>query len=252
MSSAPLHLLCFEGGDALPAFRASALAARLQAACERVDGVSARFVHWVAFDAAPTRESLDKLAALLDYGDPTAAPHVGPAQTVLVMPRLGTVSPWASKASDIARNCGVVLHRVERVVEYRLGLKRPAGRTGCLDDARAAGAGRLLHDRMTESVAFERDAAATCSTPAGAAAGACATCWARGREALVEANAEFGLALADDEIDYLVRPSGAGPQPERCRTDDVRAGQQRALPAQDLQRRLHHRRRRRSRSRCSA
>jgi phosphoribosylformylglycinamidine synthase len=206
MSSAPLHLLCFEGGDALPAFRASALAARLQAACERVDGVSARFVHWVAFDAAPTRESLDKLAALLDYGDPTAAPHVGPAQTVLVMPRPGTVSPWASKASDIARNCGVVLHRVERVVEYRLGLKRPwLGAPAALTTPERQALAACLHDRMTEAVAFDRDAARELFATRPAPPLVRVPVLSRGREALREADAEFGLALADDEIDYLVQ-----------------------------------------------
>ena len=206
MSSAPLHLLCFEGGDALPAFRASALAARLQAACERVDGVSARFVHWVAFDAAPTRESLDKLAALLDYGDPTAAPHVGPAQTVLVMPRPGTVSPWASKASDIARNCGVVLHRVERVVEYRLGLKRPwLGAPAPLTTPERQALAACLHDRMTEAVAFDRDAARELFATRPAPPLVRVPVLSRGREALREADAEFGLALADDEIDYLVQ-----------------------------------------------
>ena len=53
MSSSPLHLMHFEGGDALAAFRAQALLGRLRAVCPRVNAVTARFVHWVAFDAAP-------------------------------------------------------------------------------------------------------------------------------------------------------------------------------------------------------
>jgi hypothetical protein len=70
----------------------------------------------------PDAASVDKLAALLTYGERLAARPK--AANGVVMPRLGTVSPWASKATDIARNCGLALHRVERVVEYRLALKK--------------------------------------------------------------------------------------------------------------------------------
>ena len=76
------------------------------------------------------------------------------------MPRLGTVSPWASKATDIAHNCALAVQRIERVTEYRLSLKRGllgAGKPLSADELRACAA--LLHDRMTESVAFEREAA---------------------------------------------------------------------------------------------
>ena len=95
MPASPLHLLHFEGGSALSAFRAQALLARLQAACPRIRSVAARFVHWVAFDNEPARGDVDKLRALLSYGDPYAAEAAG--ELIVVMPRLGTVSPWASK-----------------------------------------------------------------------------------------------------------------------------------------------------------
>jgi phosphoribosylformylglycinamidine synthase len=203
MSPTPLHLMHFEGGDALPAFRAQALLARLQAACPRVASVAARFVHWAAFDAAPPRAAVDKLAALLDYGDPYAGPATG--ELIVVMPRLGTVSPWASKASDIARNCGIELHRVERVVEFRLGLEKRllgAARPLQADERQALAA--LLHDRMTEAAAFEREAAAHLFDPRPAPPLAHVDVLGRGPQALREANAEWGLALADDEIAYLV------------------------------------------------
>ena len=203
MSPTPLHLMHFEGGDALPAFRAQALLARLQAACPRVASVAARFVHWAAFDAAPERGAVDKLAALLDYGDPYAGTTAG--ELIVVMPRLGTVSPWASKASDIARNCGLQLHRVERVVEFRLTLeKRLLGAAKPLDAAERQALAALLHDRMTESAAFEREAAAHLFDPRPAPPLAHVDVLGRGPEALREADAEWGLALAGDEIDYLV------------------------------------------------
>ncbi len=213
MSSTPLHLLHFEGGDALPAFRAQALRARLQAVCPRVASVAARFVHWVAFDAAPAPSTVDKLAALLTYGDACTGRAAG--ELIVVMPRLGTVSPWASKASDIARNCGVAVHRVERVVEYRLTLdKRLLGAARPLSADERAAVAALLHDRMTESVAFEREAAAHLFDAQPAPPLAHVDVLGRGREALEQANGEWGLALADDEIDYLVEAfQGLGRNP---------------------------------------
>jgi phosphoribosylformylglycinamidine synthase len=207
MPSTRLHLLHFEGGDALPAFRAQALLARLQAACSRVTAVSARYVHWAAFDAPPTPAAVDKLAALLDYGPPCAGPADGEA--VIVMPRLGTVSPWASKATDIARNCGLDLRRVERVTEFRLTLgKRLLGAARLLADEERQALAALLHDRMTESVALEREAARALFEPQPAPALQHVDVLGRGREALAQANADWGLALAEDEIDYLVAAFG--------------------------------------------
>src|SRR5688572_21920913 len=157
MTSAPKHLMHFEGGNALSAFRAQGLLARLAQACPRIVGLTARHVHWVWSDAALDRAALDKLAALLTYGDP--APADADGALVVVMPRLGTVSPWASKATDIAHNCGLPIHRVERVTEFRLQVK--GGLLGSkplsADELRTAAA--QLHDRMTEHVAFEREAA---------------------------------------------------------------------------------------------
>jgi phosphoribosylformylglycinamidine synthase len=203
MTATPLHLMHFEGGAALSDFRAQALRARLQAACPRITAVSARFVHWVAFDAPPAAAEVDKLAALLRYGD--AAAGVGGAERVIVMPRLGTVSPWASKATDIARNCGIVLHRVERVTEFTLAVKGGllgAGKPLSADERHAVAA--VLHDRMTETVAFTREAAAQLFQARDAEPLAHVDLLGRGRAALVQANGEFGLALSDDEIDYLV------------------------------------------------
>ena len=199
------RLMCFEGGNALSAFRAQALLPALQAISERITGVLARHVHWVMLEPGSPADT-DKLAALLRYGDAAAVALDTPGQRVLVMPRLGTVSPWASKATDIARNCGLLLHRVERVTEYALPLKTGllggAGKPLSLAELQACAA--LLHDRMTESVAFERDAARHLFDAQPAPAMVHVDLLGRGRTALAEANAEFGLALSDDEIDYLV------------------------------------------------
>ena len=203
MTSATLHLMHFEGGDALPAFRAQALLSRLQAVCPRVSEVQARFVHWAAFDTPPARAELDRFEALMHCGEPAHSRTEG--ELFVVMPRLGTVSPWASKATDIARNCGVVLHRVERVTEFHLKLKGgllSAAKPLSADERSALAA--LLHDRMTESVAAERAAAAHLFDAVDAPPLVHVDVLGVGRTALVQANVEFGLALSDDEIDYLV------------------------------------------------
>ncbi len=205
--SSPQHLIHFEGGNALSGFRAQALLPKLQAVSARITKVAARHVHWVCSAAALDGSARDKLEALLRYGEAYTGPTGGLSEGTLIVvaPRLGTVSPWASKASDIAHNCGLVVRRVERVTEYRLTL-----RSGLLggakaltrDELRAAAA--LLHDRMLESVLGRREDAVHLFDEQPAAALAHVDVLGQGRDALVRANVEFGLALSGDEIDYLV------------------------------------------------
>jgi len=201
MTHAPKHLLCFEGGNALSSFRAQGLTARLAQGCAHIAGVTARHVHWVWSDAPLDGAARDKLAALLTYGD--AAP-AGEGALVVVMPRLGTVSPWASKATDIAHNCGLAIHRVERVTEFRLHTRSGLLGSKALSADEMHAAASVLHDRMTESVAFERDAARHLFDQRQAEPMAHVDVLGAGRAALLKANLDFGLALSDDEVDYLV------------------------------------------------
>jgi phosphoribosylformylglycinamidine synthase len=203
VTTPPLHLIHFEGGSALSDFRAQALLPKLQAVAPRVTAVHARYVHWVALDAAADPAGHDRLEALLRYGDAYPGPVQGPL--IVVAPRLGTVSPWASKATDIAHNCGLAIRRVERVTEYRLTLKSGLlGGAKSLDETELAACAALLHDRMTESVLARReDAAQLFDTRPGQPMEHVDVLGA-GRGALEAANRDFGLALSDDEIDYLV------------------------------------------------
>ncbi|MDY0746304.1 phosphoribosylformylglycinamidine synthase [Paucibacter sp. R3-3] len=202
MASSPKHLLSFEGGNALSAFRAQALLPKLQAVNDRITGLSARHVHWVWSDEALAGADRDKLAALLNYGDAYAGASEG--SLVVVAPRLGTVSPWASKATDIAHNCGLGIHRVERVTEYRITLKSGLlGGVKTLTQQELVACAELLHDRMTESVLLAREEAAHLFDEKTAQPLAHVDVLGQGRAALVKANTEFGLALSDDEIDYL-------------------------------------------------
>lgn len=191
------------GGNALSNFRAQQLQPALEAIHPKISGIAARFVHLVATDAAPTAAEQERLAALLTYGDPYAGPQEGAA--LVVTPRLGTLSPWASKATDIARNCGIAIRRVERITEYRISLKSALlGKTPELTAEQWAQVAALLHDRMTESVVADRSAAAALFTELQPAPMEHVDVLAGGRAALEAANTRFGLALADDEIDYLV------------------------------------------------
>ncbi|MDH4418489.1 MAG: phosphoribosylformylglycinamidine synthase [Acidovorax sp.] len=198
-----LHMTTLAGGNALSSFRAQQLQPALEAIHPKISGIAARFVHLVATDAAPTPADQERLAALLSYGDPYAGPEDG--AVLIVTPRLGTLSPWASKATDIARNCGIAIRRVERITEYRISLKAGLlGKAPELTAEQLAQVAALLHDRMTESVVADRSAAAALFTELQPAPMEHVDVLAGGRAALEAANTRFGLALADDEIDYLV------------------------------------------------
>nr|WP_295130594.1 phosphoribosylformylglycinamidine synthase [uncultured Roseateles sp.] len=197
------HLLSFEGGNALSAFRSQALLPQLQAIHEGVKAVHARHVHWVWSDVALAESDAAKLAALLNYGDAYVGGNEG--SLVVVAPRLGTVSPWASKATDIAHNCGLSqIHRVERVTEYRIVLKSGLlGGVKTLNQAELIACAALLHDRMTESVLLAREDAAHLFDEKAAQPLEHVDVLGQGRAALEAANVTFGLALSVDEIDYL-------------------------------------------------
>jgi phosphoribosylformylglycinamidine synthase len=117
-----LHLRFFDGGNAVSDFKVQQWLPRLTAIHDSITGISARFVHLAGFTQVPDEALVARLGQLLTYGEPVAAAHS--AKDVvgewLVVPRLGTVSPWASKATDIAHNCGLSVKRVERLVEYRV------------------------------------------------------------------------------------------------------------------------------------
>lgn len=198
-----LHLTQFEGGNALSSFRAQQLLTDLVAIHPKITGVSARFVHLVATESTPVPALQERLSALLTYGDPYEGAAEGLA--FVVTPRLGTISPWASKATDIARNCGLDVFRVERITEYRVALK--SGLLGGLPELSAeqtAQIAALLHDRMTESVFATRAEAEQLFSTLQAAPMEFVDVLGGGRAALETANKQWGLALADDEIEYLV------------------------------------------------
>ncbi|MFL6656796.1 MAG: hypothetical protein ACJ8GW_01890, partial [Massilia sp.] len=109
-------MLILPGSNALSAFRSHRLLSQLQAVAPAIVGVQARFYHFIDASAPLSDDDKVRLEAMLTYGEPAASEAQGGAQEAFfVIPRLGTISPWASKATDIAHNCGMAqVHRIER------------------------------------------------------------------------------------------------------------------------------------------
>ena len=194
------------GSSVLSSFRRDRLLAQLKEAGLPVADISARYEHFVNTDAALTAAQQQQLAQLLDYGTPVTGDTPAKSLELLVIPRLGTISPWASKATDIAHNCGLdAVRRIERGVRYVITPERGLLGAKSFDAAMLARAADCLHDRMTETVVDAGfDGQALFQTLAGKPMRTVAV-QARGAEALVEANATLGLALSDDEIEYLAK-----------------------------------------------
>lgn len=184
------------GARALSDFRAARVLSALQRVSSNIEAVSGRFVHFVHASRELTKAEEERLASLLTYGD--AAEDVRADLAFMVVPRLGTISPWASKATDIVKNCGIEgVLRVERGTVYSLALKAP------LTEEEAAQAAGVLHDRMTESVVARDFPAENLFVELEGRPMATVALVEEGRPALERANVEMGLALSPDEIDYL-------------------------------------------------
>ena len=204
-------MLILPGSNALSAFRSQRLLTQLQAVAPAIVAVQARFYHFIDSSAALSDEDQARLGAMLTYGEPAAAPaQEGATEAFFVIPRLGTISPWASKATDIAHNCGMAhIHRIERGVAFTVFLKggilgTSLGSTKHLTDAQTEAVAGLLHDRMTESVLRSADDAAHLFRELEAKPFESIDVLAAGKQALEKANTDLGLAMSDDEIDYLL------------------------------------------------
>ncbi len=203
-------MLTLRGSPALSTFRLQKLLAELTGAGLPARAVAATFVHVVETSAPLSAAELGVLEKLLTYGPSRAAAAL--AGTVrVVAPRPGTLSPWSSKATDIARTCGLAaVRRIERVVEFTVAFDSAAPLSSAADAQLAA----KLHDRMTQVVFPDVAACAVLFRHEAPRPMTSVPVLAEGRAALVAANKSLGLALADDEIDYLVKAfTGLGRDP---------------------------------------
>jgi len=192
-------MLQLSGSPALSDFRIAKLLARLRAASPAVQQLTARYVHFVDLSRELDAPQLAILRRLLTYGPrAAAAADAEDGLLLLVVPRAGTISPWSSKATDIAQVCGLAnVRRIERGIAYRVHTSAALGKE------QLAALASCVSDRMTERVLFQAADAQvlfehTRPQPLRRVS------LAGGRVALEKANADLGLALSDDEIDYLL------------------------------------------------
>jgi phosphoribosylformylglycinamidine synthase len=193
-------MLVLSGAPALSDFRLAKLLRRLGALEPEVAAVSSRFIHFVEASRELANDEMAVLERLLHYGPRAleSGSEESAGQLVLVVPRAGTLSPWSSKATDIAHACGLeVIRRIERGIGYRVHASRSLGR------AELQRLATVLFDRMTETALFETASAAALfehEVPRPLTS----ISLAGGRAALERANEALGLALSADEIEYLL------------------------------------------------
>lgn len=195
-------ILKLQGPSALSPFRRGRLLAELQAVEPTVIGLDARYVHLVETSGELDEAALERLKSILDYGQAPETSVVGSLE-YLVMPRLGTLSPWSSKATDIAHHC-----RLESVLRIERGVHFTLQAGASLRSESSVAIQALLHDRMTQTVlvpgqedrVFQHHAPSRVDT---------VPVLAEGRPALVAANQTLGLALSEDELDYLAESFAA-------------------------------------------
>ncbi len=190
-------LLTLRGRNALSEFRLKKLTQALKRTAPAITAVTAEYWHFVALKAPLQGAQRKVLDRILTYG-PAPAQVDESGRMLLVVPRLGTISPWSSKATDIAHACGLEnVERIERGMAYYFSGK-------ALDKKRHAALLPLIHDRMTETVLESLQAAAQLFEHIAPQPLAEVDLMVGGRGALERANREMGLALSDDEIEYLM------------------------------------------------
>ena len=191
-------MIILSGAPSLSAFRRRKLLSSLQKAVPAVTSVVAEYVHFAEIRDGLSDVDSATLEALMTYG-PSEERGSTDGTLLLVVPRPGTISPWSSKATDIVHNCGLDnVVRVERGVAYYISASETLG------EKSMALLSQLLSDRMVETVFAELDQAEALFTHHQPKPLTQVDILAGGTGALTLANVELGLALAEDEIDYLV------------------------------------------------
>ena len=191
-------MIIISGAPALSAFRQRKLLVNLKQAVPSITDVKAEYQHFADISKPLSSDDTNTLKALLQYG-PMEQPVTASGQLLLVVPRPGTISPWSSKATDIAHNCGLQdVVRIERGTAYYIES------SAVLSEQQINDLGDLLHDRMVETVFTDLQQAQTLFVQHQPKPLTEVDIIAGGVKALKDANIYLGLALADDEIEYLV------------------------------------------------
>ncbi len=191
-------MLILRGAPAFSDFRKSKLLSALKQQVSAISSVYVEYMHLVELQEAQSASDQAKLEAILQYG-PNVAKEDPAGQMLFVTPREGTISPWSSKATDIAKNCGLgQITRLERGAAVYIHAEQP------LSEQELNSILPLIHDRMVEQVFGSVEAASVLFEQTEPAPMQRVDILKEGKSGLVAANEALGLALADDEIDYLV------------------------------------------------
>ena len=190
-------MLVLRGAPALSEFNQTKLIAKLGQSGVRVKNLYSEYVHLVDSQGDLSKQQIEILEKLLTYG-PARQAQTPSGTFFLITPRPGTISPWSSKATDIAHNCSLKnINRIERGCAFYIETENTVSE----DDFALIAS--FLHDRMTESVFTNTEEAAVLFAHTEANTFTSVDVLGEGKDALVNANVSLGLALADDEIDYL-------------------------------------------------
>lgn len=189
--------LILGGSPALSQFRLDKLYASLSNTAPSINHIYAEFTHFAFSEHTLSASQQNTLTQILTYG-PKASNEEASGELFLVIPRIGTISPWASRATDIAKNCGLDLLRLERGIAFYVQSSAP------LSAAEKAAFKAAIHDRMTETVIEKLDDAQKLYHHADPKPLSSIDILSGGKAALETANNEMGLALSPDEIDYLL------------------------------------------------
>lgn len=193
------QLFKLRGGSAHSPFRLEKLRQILVEAVPSLAAVHAEFWHFVRVTQPLSEEERARLERLLTYG-PRSTPGDARGDLLVVVPRIGTISPWSSKATDIAHRCGLSsVERIERGVAWYF--RKPGWLP--LTEAERQAIFPLIHDRMTETVLTNLDEVEKLFEHLPPQPLTTVDMLGGGRSALEVANQEMGLALSSDEIDYL-------------------------------------------------
>jgi phosphoribosylformylglycinamidine synthase len=193
-------MISLRGSSALSSFRLQKLLDALSVKIPQIQSLQAEFWHFVWHEGALSDAQQQTLSQILTYGP--SQTEVNPeGEFFLVIPRIGTISPWASRATDIAKHCGLdQVLRIERGVVYHVlkkdGLALSASEKKAVSD--------IIHDRMTEAVFAKIEDAQKLYHVGSPAPLSTVDILTGGKKALIEANQELGLALSPDEVDYLL------------------------------------------------
>ena len=192
-------MIVIRGNQALSSFRIEKLVQQIQSVINQPVNLNTESIYFVDVEQTLSDDELARIDELLEisskqHSDVTEA-------DLIVIPRIGTISPWSSKATDILQHCGLAeVKRIEMGIAYQI--RKKDGQA--LSEVELEKLAVLIHDRMTQSVIYSLEDADSLFLEMSPKTLCRIDILASGREALVQANIEMGLALADDEIDYLL------------------------------------------------